>query len=99
MKINSNNEWDELKEVILGTMEGYFPGLEFTKKFNYRNYKKALKIAQSAYPKWYIDEVTEDLDSLKSIFVKNGIKVLRPTKHGQTAGANKSNLGRAGPLG
>jgi len=81
MKINSNNEWDELKEVILGTMEGYFPGLEFTKKFNYRNYPKALKIAQSAYPKWYINEVTEDLDSLKSIFIKNRIKVLRPTKY------------------
>ena len=37
MKINSHNEWDTLKEVVLGTMDGYFPGLEFTKKFKYKN--------------------------------------------------------------
>ena len=32
MKINSNNEWDPLKEVILGTMDGFtFAGMEFKK--------------------------------------------------------------------
>ena len=50
MKINSNNEWDPLKEVILGTMDGYFPGMEFKKKFKSKNFDKALKIAKSAYP-------------------------------------------------
>ena len=81
MKINSNNEWDTLKEVILGTMDGYFPGLEFNKSFKLKNFDKIIKIAKSAYPKSYIDEVSEDLDDLKKIFLKNNIKVLRPKKY------------------
>ena len=80
MKINSNNEWDTLKEVVLGSMDGYFPGLEFQKNFKSNNFDKCIKIALSAYPKEYINEVNEDLDDLKSIFLKNNIKVLRPKK-------------------
>ena len=81
MKINSNNEWDTLKEVILGSMDGYFPGLEFNKSFKLKNIDKVIKIAKSAYPKSYIEEVSEDLDDLKKIFLKNNIKVLRPKKY------------------
>ena len=81
MKINSNNEWDTLKEVILGTMDGYFPGLEFSHKFKYINFDRAVKIASNAYPQTYIDEVNEDLDDLKKVFLKNKIKVHRPTKY------------------
>jgi N-dimethylarginine dimethylaminohydrolase len=81
MKINSDNEWDPLKEVILGSMDGYFPGLEFTKNFKFRNFDKVLKIALSAYPKSYVEEVNEDLDDLKNFFLKNNIKVFRPKKY------------------
>ena len=81
MKINSNNEWDTLNEVILGTMDGYFPGLEFSNDFKYKNFDRAVKIALSAYPKSYVDEVNEDLDDLKKIFLKNKIKVHRPKKY------------------
>ncbi len=81
MKINSHNEWDTLKEVILGTMDGYFPGMEFKKNFKHRNFDKAIKIARSAYPQSYIDEVNEDLNDLKKIFIKNNVKVLRPKKY------------------
>ena len=81
MKINSHNEWDTLKEVILGTMDGYFPGMEFNKNFKHRNFDKAIKIARSAYPQSYVDEVNEDLNDLKKIFIKNNVKVLRPKKY------------------
>ena len=80
MKINSNNEWDNLQEVVLGNMDSYFPGLEFKKDFQQKNFDKAKKIAKSAYPKWYTDEVNEDLDNFKNILEKNSIKVLRPEK-------------------
>lgn len=81
MKVQSENEWDNLKEVVLGTMDGYFPGLEFSSKFNYKNLKKAIKIAKSAYPKSYIDEVNEDLYDLKKVLEKHNIKVLRPKNY------------------
>ena len=80
MKISSNNEWDNLNEVILGNMDSYFPGLEFNRSFKQKNFDKAKKIARSAYPKWYTDEVNEDLNNLKNILKKKGIKVLRPNK-------------------
>ena len=81
MKVNSNNEWGTLKEVILGSMDSYFPGLEFEKHFNSKNYDKAIKLAKQAYPKWYVDEVKEDLDDLKKLFLNNKVKVLRPKKY------------------
>ena len=81
MKVNSNNEWDTLKEVILGTMEGYFPGLEFTEKFKIKNFDKSVKIAKSAYPKSYVEEVNEDLEDLKKILINNNVKVIRPKKY------------------
>ena len=70
MKINSNNEWGTLKEVILGSMDSYFPGLEFEKNFKSKNYEKAIKLAKKAYPDWYVDEVKEDLNDLKTISKK-----------------------------
>ena len=49
MKIRSNNEWGTLREVILGSMDSYFPGLEFEKNFRLKNYDKAIKLAKLAY--------------------------------------------------
>ncbi len=67
MKINSHNEWDTPKEVVLGTMDGYFPGLEFTKKFKYKNFDRCIKLAKSAYPSSYVEEVNEDLEDFKKM--------------------------------
>jgi len=80
MKISSNNEWDKLNEVILGNMDSYFPGLEFNRSFKQKNFDKAKKIARSAYPKWYTDEVNEDLDNLKNILKKKALKFYVLTK-------------------
>jgi N-dimethylarginine dimethylaminohydrolase len=77
LKLNSHNEWDALKAVIVGTVDGYTPGLEAA---NPRPglLETASKIAAKAYPQWYLDEVAEDLEGLCQIFRQAGITVIRP---------------------
>ncbi len=80
MKINSFNEWDPLKEVILGSADKQSAVLtwETKSKIHEENFEKAKKLSKEAYPKWLLDEVNEDLDAVKQIFEKQGIKVFRP---------------------
>lgn len=80
-KINSHNEWDPLKEIVVGygdaraglifPQQGMIPGELQT---------KAKQIAKAAYPQWLIDEINEDLDGLCDVLRKSGAKVLRPKK-------------------
>jgi glycine amidinotransferase len=77
LKLNSSNEWDPLRAVIVGTVEGFSPGLEI------RNPRpgvldSAVEGAKKAYPRWYIDEVAEDLEGLCGIFRQAGVSVIRP---------------------
>ena len=80
MKINSHNEWDTLKEVVLGSADKQSAVLTWKSgsKTHEKNFEKAKKLSQEAYPKWLLDEVNEDLNSVKEIFEKKGIKVYRP---------------------
>ena len=48
-------------------------------KIKFANIEKARNLAKKAFPKWYLDEVEEDLNNLGNIFKKNDIKVFRPT--------------------
>ena len=78
--LNSHNEWDKLEEVIVGTARNS-TGCFYWKnnlKINNKTIEKAKKLAKQAYPKWYIDEVEEDLMDLCKIFKKFYVKVLRP---------------------
>jgi len=79
-KVNSHNEWDKLKEIIVGTAEGSMgvvtwhrpePIPEETKE-------KAYKLAKEAYPRWFLDEVAEDLNGLADTLKGFGVKVFRP---------------------
>ena len=36
------------------------------------------ELSKEAYPKWLLDEVNEDLEEVRKIFVKFGVKVYRP---------------------
>ena len=79
-KINSHNEWDKLKEIIVGTAKGSLATLTWKKNKppSDNNLSKAKKLAKKACPKWFYDEVEEDLDNL-SITLKNfGVAVHRP---------------------
>ena len=84
MKINSHNEWDTLKEVIVGTVEDMTIGLEFPSPVppSEALFKKAAQIAKRALPDWYKDEIGEDLSDLCKIFTKFGAKIFRPKPYG-----------------
>ena len=80
MKINSHNEWDTLKEVVLGTMDSFHTALEFSSSFPVSEdlIKKASDIARMARPQSYVDEVNEDLSGLKTVLTNFGAKVFHP---------------------
>ena len=79
-KINSHNEWDKLKEIIVGTAAGTRATLTWNKKdkINQMDVDKAMKLAEEATPKWLYDEVEEDLDGLSNQLKKLGAVVHRP---------------------
>ncbi|OGF64190.1 hypothetical protein A2661_00395 [Candidatus Giovannonibacteria bacterium RIFCSPHIGHO2_01_FULL_45_24] len=83
MKINSHNEWDKLREIVVGRGEGQAP-LLFTApgQISEDLLKKANRLAREASPKWLIDEINEDLEGLSNTLKSFGIKVYRPeTSH------------------
>ena len=65
-KLNSHNEWDKLKEVIVGSAANTSAVLTWKKSNNLdeKTIIEAKKIAKDAFPKWYLDEVEEDLSNL-----------------------------------
>jgi glycine amidinotransferase/scyllo-inosamine-4-phosphate amidinotransferase 1 len=77
MKINSHDEWSPLREVILGSVENFVPPIELPTSEEGLLVRAAAVVAR-AYPKWYLDEVAEDLAGLEAIFQKAGVKVVRP---------------------
>jgi len=85
VKLNSNNEWDPLKAVVVGTVEGFSPGLEFTAGASEKTRAQAGELAGKAFPAWYLDEVAEDLEGLCSIFRQARVTVLRPRWDAETA--------------
>ena len=83
MKINSHNEWDKLLEVIVGSAEGISATLEWMspEPIPPKVIDKARILAQKASPKWFVDEIKEDLDNLSNTIKSFGVKVYRPTSH------------------
>lgn len=78
MKINSHNEWDKLREIIVGRGDGHanliFPPGLVTEELLH----KATALARKAFPQWLTDEINEDLDGLCSVLSSFGVKVFRP---------------------
>ena len=79
-KVNSHNEWDKLKEIIVGTSKGTMPTLTWRgkEKLSEELLEKAYKLAKKASPKWFYDEVEEDLDNLAKTLEDFGVTVHRP---------------------
>ncbi|ABO18059.1 hypothetical protein [Prochlorococcus marinus] len=79
-KINSHNEWDKLKEIIVGTSTGTMATLTWKNKKQPSEelLTKAYDLAQKACPKWFYDEVEEDLNNLSSTLESLGVIVHRP---------------------
>ena len=83
MKINSHNEWDKLKEVIVGTATGTSATIEWNRPetIDEKTYKEALSLCKEATPKKILDETNEDLDNLAKVLENYGAKVFRPNVH------------------
>ena len=83
MKINSHNEWDKLREVIVGSATGTTATIEWYKdtKIDEKTYKEALDLCKQATPKRILDETNEDLEALSNVLQDYGAKVYRPNIH------------------
>lgn len=81
MKINSHNEWDRVREIVVGHANSrsglIYSGFESPSD---QLKEKAEKLAREAFPQWLVDEIAEDLEGLCDVMQKFGAKVLRPRK-------------------
>ena len=79
-KINSHNEWDNIKEIIVGTGKNTTATLTWKrdKKVDEKNLEQATKLAKEACPQWLYDEIEEDLDGLAKTLQDLGAIVHRP---------------------
>jgi glycine amidinotransferase/scyllo-inosamine-4-phosphate amidinotransferase 1 len=80
MTINSHNEWDKLREVVLGTADKTMAVLTWTRQDPIPEsvLKRAYELAHRAYPQWLLDEVNEDLEGANEVFRQFGVAVSRP---------------------
>ncbi len=80
-KVNSHNEWDKLREVVVGTSTGTMATLTLRGKKTPSEevLEKAYLLARKACPKWFYEEVEEDLDGLAKTLASLGVLVHRPT--------------------
>ncbi|WP_316192489.1 MULTISPECIES: hypothetical protein [unclassified Bradyrhizobium] len=80
-RINSHNEWDKLREVIVGRAEGACGTITWKAPGSAppERLEEAVAIAQAASPQWFNDEVCEDLEYLSSVLIAHGVVVRRPT--------------------
>lgn len=83
MQINSHNDWDKLREVIVGSAEGLAATIEWISPRPVPNSlkAKASKLCRKASPEWFVEEIIEDLDNLGEILKGYGAKVYRPQAH------------------
>ena len=60
-KINSHNEWDKIKEIIVGTTKGSVATLNWRreKKIDEKIIEQAIKLSKESYPQFLIDEAEE----------------------------------------
>jgi len=82
-RLNSHNEWDRLREVVLGTAEGSAATLSWARPdpIPAEALAAACELAREAYPRWLLDEVGEDLDALARVLAQHGVAVRRPKVH------------------
>ena len=77
MKLNSYNEWDTLKEVIIGKSKAR-ANLIFNKTVSKKTIKQAEQLAYEAYPQKILNEIEEDLEGLYDVIKDFGVKIYRP---------------------
>lgn len=81
MIINSNNDWDPLKEIVVGRADNArIPTVDSsTMSMSYANYNiKDIKPLEGEYPQWLIDEANEDAEELCEVLRNADVVVHRP---------------------
>jgi N-dimethylarginine dimethylaminohydrolase len=79
--INSRNEWDPLKKVVVGVAtNANWPGHDpiFAKEMQEAPWKET-PAPNGPVEQWVIDEANEDLQGLADILTQAGVEVVRPT--------------------
>lgn len=82
MPVSSNNDWDPLEEIIVGTADyAMLPTLnKSTHSFCYAGDTwEDIKHLEGPHDQWIIDEANEDMDMLSDTLKKLGVTVHRPT--------------------
>jgi len=81
--INSHNEWDPLREAILGTADGMSAILTWSRPdaIPADVFEKATTLAREAFPDWLIAEVNEDLEGIAAVLRSAGVVIHRPCVH------------------
>lgn len=92
----SGNEWGRLRAVILGTVEGFAPGISFARRASPTEVAEAEAIAWEAYPKSYLDEVAEDLEGFRAALEAEGVRVMRPSWTEEGASFTTPNFSASG---
>lgn len=80
MKIHSYNEWDRLREIVVGSATGAnWPSNDpvFAQESEKTLWKET-PVPSGPVPGWIIEETNEDLEGLVSILEQAGVKVRRP---------------------
>src|SRR4030042_6672530 len=77
MKLNSYNEWDTLKEIIVGRPNAR-ANLVFEKPVSKKVIEQAKQLAYDAYPQKMLDEINEDTEGLCDVLKDFGVKIYRP---------------------
>jgi len=83
VKINSHNEWDKLREIVVGSAAGTHAVLTWPRPepIPAATAQRALAINHEAHPQWFLDEIEEDLNGLAATIARFGVKVHRPAVH------------------
>lgn len=78
--MNSTNEWDKLKKVIVGVADyARVPEMDNSLRLiNYADRESVVDIESGLYPKQVIDEANEDLEIFVNFLKQQGVEVLRP---------------------
>lgn len=80
--MESKNEWDNLKKVIVGVADhATVPEVDLSvRTINYADRKDISDVPIGIYPQQVIDEANEDLETFVSFLMGEGVEVVRPRR-------------------
>lgn len=78
--MNSTNEWDPLKKVVVGVADNAkIPEMDISlRTVNYADVSDVSEIPVGRYPQQVIDEANQDLDIFATFLRREGVEVVRP---------------------